>query len=226
MKQFLFVLTFLCQFMAASQEQKSNSYDIKERKGKLFFSLGTEYRITPFYKSSGGQNILPVNIDSQSSGVAFNYTFDYFAAKNLSFGFSNSIRYDLVTTGLTQFTTENGFLPVKNDLIFGFHFYADYHFKIFKNAELYLRIGKSLLNRGTEFSRKQTLYDQNGQPTVSFTSPTVDTAFEPWNFGIGYKKKKISLTLGVYTSSISEYFNDGTTIGIPYINFKYNLGKL
>lgn len=222
MKNLLFIFLLFTTSILFSQ----NSYDIDQRKGQLFFSLGTEYRITPFYKSSGGQSILPVNIDSQSSGVAFNYTFDYFATKNLSFGFSNSIRYDLVTTGLTQFTNENGFLPVKNDLIFGFHFYADYHFKVFKNAELYLRIGKSLLNRGTEFSSKETLYDQNGQPTVSFTSPTVDTAFEPWNFGIGYKKKKISLTLGVYTSSISEYFNDGTTIGIPYVNFKYNLGKL
>lgn len=192
----------------------------------MFFSLGTEYRIIPFYSlTSNTYKSSPVNIDFQNSGVAFNYTFDFFVTKNLALGFSNSIRYDLITAPIHEITIDARFLPANSSLIFGFHFYLDYHFKIFKDSELFVRVGKSFLNNGTEYVETATFFDGNGNKRARYGSLN-SKAYQPFNFALGYKKNKVSLTLGVYTSNITEYFNSNTIFNIPYINFKYNLGKL
>jgi hypothetical protein len=230
MKYSLLLICLITVHVFAQESTDPKSYDIGQRKGNLFFSLGSEYRITPYYNLNPNPNenqftFVPTNIDLQNSGVAFNYTFDYFVTKNLALGFSNSIRYDLITLPIDEITSDFGFRPANNSLIFGFHFYLDYHFKIFKDSELFVRIGRSLINRGTEYTEKETFYDDDGNKTLSFIG-TEDTGYEPWNYAIGYKKNKISLTLGIYTSAISEYFNDDTTFIIPYLNFKYNIGKL
>ncbi len=53
-----------------------------------------------------------------------------------------------------------------------------------------------------------------------------DFTYEPWNYAVGYKKDKINIILGMYGSNIAEYFDDNTTFLIPYISFKYTIGKL
>lgn len=219
MKTF-FILLFCC-FTCSLWTQ---SYTTENRKGGLFFSVGSEYRITPIYPMGTFNNDIAsaTNIDLQSSGVAFNYAFNYFVTKNLSLGFANTIRYDLVTLA-DNITTDFGYRVAHNDFIFGFHFYADYHFQIFKEGELVVRLGKSLLNRGTEFRSKETFYDDEGNVLFSVYSQ-LDAGYEPWNFAIGYKKKKVFLLLGAYTSSISEYVN--ADFIVPYVKFSYNLGKL
>jgi len=52
-----------------------------------------------------------------------------------------------------------------------------------------------------------------------------DFAYEPWNFAIGYKKQRVSFLVGAYTSSNSDYQGVSDII-IPYISFRYNIGKL
>ena len=227
MKNILFLLAALI-FTVDNYAQDSLSYFKENRKGKLFFSVGTDYRITPIYKLTEGlitnRRLLVVNIDQQNSGVAFNYNLDYFLGKNLSFGFSNSIRYDLNYLRADNLEVNTGIEPGNKTLIFGFHFYFDYHIKIFKKSEIFARIGISLINRGTEYSDKETFFDDQGNNMGSITTQE-DFAYEPWNFALGYKKNRFSLIGGIYSSSNSEY-TSGESFIIPYFALRYNLGNL
>jgi len=216
MKQIIF-LAFLISFISQAQ----NSTDIEQRQGKLLFGIGTEYRITPVYSDVATTSI--VNVDAQSSGLALNLSLDYFVTKNISLGFSNSFRYDVITNGDSQGQGNDRISSTDNGLIYDIHFYADYHFKVFNDSELFIRLGKSLLNRGTEYTQTVSLVDPEIGIVGSRTSIS-DFAYEPWNFGIGFKKDKISVIGGVYTSGNSEYLNGN--IVVPYVSFKYTLGKL
>ncbi|TXD51856.1 MULTISPECIES: hypothetical protein [unclassified Polaribacter] len=225
MRNIITILTLIISLQSFAQ----NSYDIENRKGKLFFNAGVEYRITPIYQNGAELDIIntrgAISVDAQSSGTALNFGLNYFITKNLSLGFSNSFRYDIITQRSTEISGDFGYSPAKNDLIFGYHFYLDYHFKVFKEAELFVRLGKSFLNRGTEFETKTRFFDNSGNPTITAFSKQ-DTAYEPWNFALGYKKNKLNLILGTYTSSITEYFVDGSSFIVPYLNLTYNFGKL
>lgn len=215
-------------FVINTYGQDSTSYAKQQRKGKLFFSVGTDYRITPIYDITEdlivGRRATVVNIDQQNSGVAFNYNIDYYLGKNLSFGFSNSIRYDLHYLRADNLQIDSGVEPAKKTLIFGFHFYFDYHFKIFKESEIFARVGISLINRGTEFADKQSFFDNQGNNIGAIVTQE-DFAYEPWNFAIGYKKNRFSLIGGIYSSANSEYTR-GTSFIIPYFGLRYNIGNL
>ena len=192
-----------------------------------FFSVGTDYRFfvyedSPPFKVTEDPDII-VDTYSQYSDFAFNYNLDYFISKNLSLGFSHSIRYDVVSQAVNNVSGEFGAESSKKSLIFGYHFYLDYHFRVFKKSEMFLRFGRSLLNRGTEFSIKR-LFAQTDSGDIYSITPS-DFAYEPWNFAIGYKKQKFSLIGGAYTSSNTDYKGVSDMI-IPYISFRYNIGKL
>lgn len=204
-----------------------DSTAIGSRQGKLFFAIGTEYRITPIYDASasslnsGGV----VEIDAQSAGMALNLNLDYFVTKNICLGFGNSFRYDVIAQSVGGIADQFGIQAADNGLITDFHFYVDYHIKVFKQSEMFLRLGRSLSNRGTEYSTKRTIFDQNGD-IVAVGNLRDNYAYEPWNFAVGYKKNKINLIGGIYTSGISEYFDESTSFIVPYVSFKYTLGKL
>ena len=88
MKYFSFLLIcIICSLSVNAQNE-----DFREvRKGKLFFKLGTEYRITPLPIKAGRRpEARFTNPELQNSGVAIHYGLDFFATKNLSFGFANS----------------------------------------------------------------------------------------------------------------------------------------
>ncbi len=96
---------------------------IEERKGKLFFKIGSEYRLTPLpYDFGKVDPQIPANIDVQNSGVAFHYGFDYFITKNLSIGFNNSLRYDVLISNGNEVDLENGFQKTDKTLIVGGRF--------------------------------------------------------------------------------------------------------
>jgi hypothetical protein len=141
----------------------------------------------------------------------------------LAVGFSNSFRYDMVAKNF-NIDDATGFSPTKKGLIIGFHFYFDYHFKIFKKSEVFARIGRSLLNRNTNVTIKETFEGNESVPDLTIFSD-YDTAYEPWNFAIGYKKNRFSLIGGIYSSAISEYTR-GTSFIIPYFSLRYNIGNL
>lgn len=223
MTKYICIITILVlNFKSFSQ----NSYDIDQRQGKLFFSIGTEYLITPIHSSTDfSYESASTNMDKQNSGVAFFYDFNYFTTKNLSLGFTNTIKYGLNSNAFNQISEDFGFQSAENRIIFGYHFYLDYHFKVFKDSELFVRLGKSLVNRGTNNISKTTFFDDNGDVLFAVISE-FDFSYSPWNFAIGYKKKKISVAAGVYSSSNTNYFRETTPFIVPYIQFKYNLGKL
>ncbi|WP_111878686.1 hypothetical protein [Aequorivita sp. CIP111184] len=199
---------------------------IEERKGKLFFKIGSEYRITPLpYDGSKIDQKIPADIDVQNSGVAFHYGFDYFITKNLSFGFNNSFRYDVLIRNVNEIDQENGFQKTDKTLIVGGHLYLDYHVKVFKNSELFARVGPSLLNGGTEYMNKTTFYDNQGNILgSSFSNETLE--FFATNIAIGYKRQKVELLVGLYSSSTSNYFDETESLKIPYINITYTIGKM
>lgn len=218
----LIIVTSLQSTLCAQNETKN--YILPEnRKGQVFFKVSSEYRITPLPYEA--EIIVPIQVDDQNSGVAFAYTFDFFVSKNLSLGFSNSFRYDYLGGDFDDVQSDFGADPANRGLIIGFHFYLDYHFKIFKESELYVRLGRSLLNRGTQLNEKITFFDDQGNLLFSRSGP-VDPGYEPWNFGLGWKKRKIEILLGFYTSSNTEYFLVPEDFIVPYFKFSYNLGRL
>ena len=199
---------------------------IEERKGKLFFKIGSEYRITPLpYDFGNVDPQIPADIDVQNSGVAFHYGFDYFFTKNLSIGFNNSFRYDVLIRNINDIDQENGFQKTDKTLIIEGHLYLDYHIKVFENSELFARVGYSLLNGGTEYMEKNTFYDNQGN-TIGFGFGNESLEFFAANFAIGYKKQKVELLIGLYSSSISPYFLETESLKIPYINITYTIGKM
>lgn len=218
MKNSIFLFFLILTTQAFSQ--------IEERKGKLFFTVGSEYRITPLPYDGAKINVnIPADIDTQNSGVAFHYGFDYFITKNLSAGFNNSFRYDVLIRSVNQINADRGFQKTDKTLIVDGHLYLDYHVKVFKNSELFARLGYSLLNGGTEYMDKVTYYDSEGNAAgFSYGNQTLE--FFAGNFAIGYKRDKVEILVGMYASSVTNYFSGTETLKIPYINFTYTIGKL
>lgn len=223
-KTYILLLGFISLTLFAQ-----NTQDDDQRNGSLFFSVGTQYRITPVYEYrspvifKAGENInRATQIDSQNSGPALFYTLDYYITKNLSLGFSHSMRYDLITMGRPEIQSDTGVQSADYGLIFGYTVYLDYHIKAFKNAELVVHLGRSRLNTGTNFTSKQTFYVNN---TAVHSYSQEDFAYFAWDFALGYKKKKFSFIIGAYTTSVTNYYLIDDFI-IPYFSFKYNLGTL
>jgi hypothetical protein len=215
----IFLLLF--SIIATAQQAK----DSTSRRGKLFLTVGTEYRITPIYslEAEFSQQAFGTWIDAQNSGAAINYGFDYFVTKNLSLNFGHSMRYGYLTSDVNIAAPRSGITGAKSTIISDYHFYADYHLKIFREGELFIRLGKSFSNRGTGATRTRVFVDESGnEPDLVFRS-TINYSYQPWNFALGYKKNGLSLTGGVYTSAVTNYFDDGSSFTVPYVSLKYDL---
>jgi hypothetical protein len=217
----------MCLFISYAQKDMQKKTSIDDRKGNLYFSIGTDYRITTIENSDEFQFLnnpdILVNTQVQNTGFAVNYNLDYFISKKLSLGFSHSLRYGIVSQEVNNISGDFGAEASQSNLIFGYHFYFDYHFKIFRNSEVFARFGRSFINRGTDFSTKRP-FQETESGTIFQISPS-NFAYEPWNFAIGYKKERVSFILGAYTSSNTDYQGEDTFI-IPYLSFRYNLGSL
>lgn len=223
--RFIFLILVLI-FCALGMNAQNNDFR-EDRKGQLFFKVGTEYRITPLPVSAGDLSRARfTNSDQQNSGVALHYDIDFFVAKNFSLGFANSFRYTLLNFSDRLFVDgPTGQDRADNALFVGFHFNVAYYFKVFKSSELFIRIGKSLLNRGSEFRLIEPINDANGDlllTTVSQSNYNLSTN----NFALGYKKDKLEIILGIYGTSDTPYFDRSVGYVIPYINLGYTLGKL
>jgi|TARA_B110000967_G_C18741502_1_gene487975 hypothetical protein len=120
------------------------------------------------------------NSDVQSAGMAVSYSLDFFINKNLAISFSQSARYNLIKESLDEILDNFGVRPVNNDLIFDYHYYMDYHVKIFKNSEIFARIDISFFSRDKEFVSKRSFFDNNGNPLFSILS-SMDAKYQPGN---------------------------------------------
>lgn len=221
----IFILLFLLLYNVVSAQ---NSFDLEERQGTLFFKLSSEYRITPFFRPQQPSPIgLLIELNEQNSGAAFNYAFDWFATKNLSLGFSHSLRYDHILRGnIDTFGSEDLVAADINGILMDFHLYAQYHFKVFKKSELFLQLGGSLLNVGSSFEAGRGLLEDNGNFTF-ITFEDENANFYAVNIGLGWKKKRIAIMGGVYTSRDTVYFTgDQSGLSVPYVRFSYNIGAI
>jgi hypothetical protein len=200
--------------------------NIENRKGKLFFKTGSDFRITPIYSINLlKENTLRTSIDRQSSGAAFLYAFEFFTGKNFSLNFSQSFHYTLFSyENFDDIPGENGFARSTNALFIDFHFYINYYIKLFKKSEIFLRVGKSMLNRNSNYSEKTSFYD--GDEYIGGSLGEGSFNFSPYNFGLGYKKNKVEILLGIYSTSNTPYFAKNPDFIIPYFNLAYTIGKM
>ena len=210
--------------------QNSEVYSIpSERKGKLFFKIGSEYRLTPAYlvpgSSINNQLGFYTNVDILHNGMALSYGVEYFLSKSLSFSVVNSLRYKPFLYPFRTIESNFGAEKAEATLLLGFHGYLDYHIPLFKESELFLRLGISTYNGGSEFVIKQTVFNSDGEPEFASSG---DASFKNtgYNFALGYSKNRIKLLAGVYTSEGGTFFTSSFNIFTPYIKLDYVLGKL
>jgi len=197
-----------------------------ERKGKFFFNVGPEYRITPIYKFNGySKEAIYTNADLQNSGVSLNLGVDYYITKNFGIGFKNSFRYDLITSQDIVNSLGQGVSNSEKGLLIGYHFRLIYHFQIFKKGDLLVGAGVSLLNRNSEFSVQEPVFDDNGQLLGTITS-LVDYSYSANKISLGYANRKSKVIVGMYITGNSGYFEESTTFMVPFVNYSFDFGKL
>jgi hypothetical protein len=197
-----------------------------ERKGKFFFNVGPEYRITPIYKLNNySSKAFYTNVDMQNSGVSLNLGVNYYITENLSFGFKNSFRYDLITLQDNVDFSGSGISNSVKGVLIGYHFGLIYHFQVFKKGDLLVSAGVSLLNRNSEFSVQEQVFDDNGQ-LLGTVSSLVDYKYSANKLSLGYANGKSKLMVGLYITRNSGYFEETTTFMVPFVNYSFDFGKL
>ena len=219
------ILIFVC-FISLGTNAQDNA-TIENRKGQLFFKIGSDYRITPIYGNNAtkANYLIRTNVDSQSSGAAPFYTVEFFPGKNWSLNFSQTFHYTVFSYGnFDDIQGENGYSTATNALFIDFHFYVNYYIKLFKKSEIFIRVGKSMLNRNSNYTDKESFY--NGEEYIGAIYGQQNLHFSPYNFGLGYKKNKVELLLGIYSTSNTPYFARNADFIIPYFNLAYTIGKM
>lgn len=221
MSQLISLFLLLFSWQITSQNLLSK----EDRKGNLFFKISSEYRIVSLFDRDIDQ-IDVVDVQDQTTGLGFNYAFDWFTGTNFSLGFSHTLRYDHILKARldpNQLAVVSG--VDTNGLLMDFHFYVQYHIKVFKNSELYVVLGRSLLNVGSDYNEADRIFDEQGEFIGALVTST-NTNYGSWNGGLGWKKNRYSILGGIYLSDNVDYFNESGILTIPYIRFSYNLGKL
>lgn len=222
----LFSLLTNCMIFAQENQNTFKNY-FSERKGRLFLNFGTEIRITPYYNEKdfvlNQNNFIPVNDNEQNSGVAFYYNLNYFVTENLSFGFANTFRNDILfrKADFSSFPQFKISKPEKTIFI-DYHLFSDYYIKLSPNSKLFLRLGISYLNTNSDYILTESIY-QNGV-WIGNTASDRDFSFASSNYGLGFKKNRFDFMIGAYTSKNSPYSSARYTI--PYIKINYTLFKL
>ncbi len=204
--------------------------DLPSRKGQLHFDLGLEYRITPIYPlesfSLGRFNPFTfVDQDQQNSGMGINIGMEYFLGKNLALGFSNTFRYDLIVSGQTEIQPDFGTAPNQYGLLIDYHLYLKYYFKLFGKGDLFLSVGISRMNTNSDFSSKESFFDEEGNLVGSILS-IESSSYWANRFELGYSNKRGIIGAGIYMSNSTNYFEETTSFIVPFIKCSIKLGKL
>ncbi|MGB1448385.1 MAG: hypothetical protein ACPG8F_00955 [Flavobacteriaceae bacterium] len=201
-----------------------------ERQGKLFFSVGTEYRIGPSFKySQNGSSKWTsrgVNETDINQGSAFSIDFDYFIFNDFSIGFGHSIRYDHIHQGdqddIIGGRDSRAVIADTYGLLMDYHFNAKYYFRLF-NESFFVHAGVSFLNNGPRISKNGvSINDASGSRTDDLSLDTRDIVNR---YGIGYQNKRFNLMGGVYHSTENPFYSNSSYI-VPYIQLNYRLNKL
>lgn len=201
----------------------------ENRKGKLFFFVGAEYRLGIHFNDYD-RDWIGRGIDEEdlNRGAAFSYHLDYFLTQNFSIGFSHSFRYDYAHAGSTWTSLNNlsdgEVISAHYDLLMDYHLYAKHHFRLFQE-DFFFQAGVSFLNNGPPLLRNpRTISNSSGSTLESLNLEGNDITNR---FSIGYQKNRFRLQGGVYYSSKNENpFYLGSSYTVPFLEFKYQLGNL
>ena len=183
----LFVLLFYIPFFLNAQENVDNHGN------SLKFLIGTEYRITPVYKSrisSLSEHSTFTNMDAQNSGIALNLGLEYEIARNFGVGFANSFRYDMVIARRPEGDNPINVGTIDYKLIIDYHLYLSYYYKVFSKGDIFISAGISLLNTNTDFSIKKI--DEYGEGFY-----TSDFSFFANRVSVGFQSSKSRIYLGI-----------------------------
>jgi hypothetical protein len=224
-KVLVLILVLVATFCFPQEDTKNDSF-LKSRKGKLFLGFSPEYRIAAYYKDSQNQYFDrgSTNLDKQLSGSAISYSLNYFITNNLSFGFSHSFKNSLLVYD-QEISTNNGAKKAINSLFMDYHFYLDYYIPITIQSQIFLRVGKTILNSGSDYSFRTNYYDTTNK-FIGYSTGQESFIYYPENYAIGFKKNRIDIMLGIYKSKSTPYFKDDTKVTVSYIKLNYNLLKL
>ncbi len=228
-KKIFLLVTLIITSYCRSQE----FYDIENRKGKVFFTVATDYRLNPISGAEdqfGPTLLSAVDINEQNAGAALSYGLDWYVTKNLSLSISNSLRYDSVFAG--NIDAFNGDLdlieavPSRNGLLLDFHGYFQYHIKLFKNSEIILQAGASLLNVGSDVRVLNRFIPDDTGEVVEIEASSDNTSYIAANLGVGWKKKKLTFLAGAFTSNNTAYFNSNVNFTLLYFKISYTIFRL
>jgi hypothetical protein len=189
-------------------------------KGRFFLNIGPEFRITPTYRPED-QSVATnfTNPDLQNSGPALNIGADYYFMNNFSFGFQNSLRYDLITTHRYETISGGQVVPdIERGLLLGYHFNFKYHFQIFKKGDLIVSTGLSFLNRNSEHVHTEPIFNEEGEK-VGSVSTTNNFNLSAYKTSVGYGVGKSKIMMGIYLSRNTNYFEKKTTFMVPFLSY-------
>ena len=225
MKRSVFAILILFGTYCFSQQEVS----------QISFSFGTEYRITPIRQVEAGlvQGIAPIGFETDRllTGYGVNYEIGWEFSKNWTFNFSHTFRYNYV---YDERANSPGNFGVINDrpifsLLMDYHFYIDKHFSLNSDKSIYIRVGRSLANRGSRFATSRIIdVPELGELGEVGQRRDGDLNWQPWNLGVGYQANKISITSGVYINNQHPFgttTNPNPSIILPYINLSYRLKR-
>lgn len=210
--------------------RKFNSNWKNNNEGKLYFSIGADYRLGIIFNSNKSVIIpytLGVDEVDLNKGTGFQYTLDYYLINNLSLGFAHSLRYEHLYEG-SRFSIPGGedstaAVPDIYGLLMDYHFFTKFHFQIL-NEKLFIQLGISILNIGQNLNRNRDIsFEHYGNEYIH--SPEIDLKDTAIRFGLGYEKNKCSLFGGVYFSDNNPFYAETNYI-VPYVGFKYRLSNL
>ena len=228
------IIIFLC--LLTSAFLFGQHYPAQENKVSL--GIGAELRAVPFgYPSRTNFYTFPqknyIDIDAQNSGPAVHFSVQYALDKRWRVGGEISLRYDVVMGyfGRKSNRTPNELFDIRpvRSLITDYHLYVDYYVKSWKKSDVYLRLGKSFMNRGTRIyvhHEGGTFYELPNGASRQLEGPIIgfyDTQYDPWNLALVLTKKRVDYSFGFY-SILRPKFYDYSFI-LPYINIRYRLGK-
>lgn len=222
---------FSCFSQSSSKELFPNKR-LFEKKGKLYFNLSTELRITPLpIKDEYFNEISPAgfftNVDKLHSGTALGYGIEYFLTENLSLGFDHFFRYESVLYDFYSIEQDLGAVTTEKTLLQDLSLHINYTLKTFSdNSELFIRVGYTNFHGGSDFLVKYPIaYDDNGEP-VLFTENQVTYNNGGYNLALGYRSKRTSMLMGTYFSQAGPFYEVNFSIITPYLRITYQIGKL
>lgn len=194
----------------------------------ISFSLNSEYRITPIYLNNSyfqiGDMQPSSNVDEQISGTSIAYLISYnFYKEKYNISFKHSLRRDLLVYENSNLNNSDLNKPLYT-FINDYHFAVERNFKLKNDFVLGLKIGYSLMNRGTEYRYIKT-YDDIPDVYVILDS---NLNFNAYSFNIGVSKKKLSFYIGSHFVENNNFsnLNENVKILIPNFQLQYKIFEI